>query len=322
MPSRRPYGRRGPPPAVVSLSLSLEPCSHFGRTPPCAEALIAAGVTKVVAATRDPDSRVRGRGLEIMEGAGIETSVGLLEREAIDLDPGYHHHRRTGRPYLRVIRTGGLDRFDDAVRTDLDVLEDDIDRMVTGTDLPTREVDDRTAWNRLVRLGDHGFLDVGVRDEELVARLHRDGLIDTATVYSTRPTLEGEPVWTGEGYRLLGTRPVGSCYRIDLSRVSRQQVGIVRPGAEASIPTRYGNFRAIGYESLTDGRQHVALVLGAVAGTRAVLVRLHSECLTGDVFASLRCDCGFQLDEALRCGASGGGSGGWSCTSGVTRVGG
>ncbi len=66
------------------------------------------------------------------------------------------------------------------------------------------------------------------------------------------------------------------------------------------MPTRYGEFRAIGYESLIDGSHHVALVKGNVVGKRDVLVRVHSECLTGDVFGSLRCDCGEQLAIALR----------------------
>ncbi len=70
--------------------------------------------------------------------------------------------------------------------------------------------------------------------------------------------------------------------------------------AEASIPTLYGEFRASAYESLVDDRVHVAMVLGDVGDGEAILVRVHSECLTGDVFHSLRCDCGTQLDDALR----------------------
>ena len=73
--------------------------------------------------------------------------------------------------------------------------------------------------------------------------------------------------------------------------------------AEARIPTRHGEFRAVGYQSLYDGVEHVALVVGDIAGPDGlgedVLVRVHSECLTGDVFGSLRCDCGPQLDAAM-----------------------
>ncbi len=74
----------------------------------------------------------------------------------------------------------------------------------------------------------------------------------------------------------------------------------VRRLAEAEIPTPYGPFRAIAYDSQLDDRQHIALVYGEPEGKRDVLVRMHSECLTGDVFGSLRCDCGAQLQEGLR----------------------
>ena len=66
------------------------------------------------------------------------------------------------------------------------------------------------------------------------------------------------------------------------------------------MPTEYGDFKAVGYESVIDGGHHLALVKGDVAGSEDVLVRVHSECLTGDVFGSLRCDCGEQLAEAMR----------------------
>jgi 3,4-dihydroxy 2-butanone 4-phosphate synthase/GTP cyclohydrolase II len=69
--------------------------------------------------------------------------------------------------------------------------------------------------------------------------------------------------------------------------------------AEARIPTRHGEFRAVGFASALDGQEHVALVAGDLADGTDVLVRVHSECLTGDVFGSLRCDCGAQLDAAL-----------------------
>lgn len=85
----------------------------------------------------------------------------------------------------------------------------------------------------------------------------------------------------------------------DIIEYRRNNESVVRRMSEARIPTKYGEFRALGYESLVDGREHVALVLGDVSRKQDVLTRVHSECLTGDVFGSLRCDCGYQLDDAL-----------------------
>ena len=84
-----------------------------------------------------------------------------------------------------------------------------------------------------------------------------------------------------------------------LIKYRRQNERLVRRISEARIPTRWGPFDCYVYESVLDGEQHVAMVRGAVAGERDVLVRVHSECLTGDVFGSLRCDCGVQLDRAM-----------------------
>jgi 3,4-dihydroxy 2-butanone 4-phosphate synthase/GTP cyclohydrolase II len=75
---------------------------------------------------------------------------------------------------------------------------------------------------------------------------------------------------------------------------------LVRRLAEADLPTPFGDFRLVAYENQVDHREHVALVKGDVAGQKNVLVRMHSECMTGDVFHSLRCDCGQQLHAALR----------------------
>ncbi len=85
----------------------------------------------------------------------------------------------------------------------------------------------------------------------------------------------------------------------DLIRYRRRTEKLVRQVAVVSLPTRSGEFTAYGYESLLDREQHLALVKGEVAGEADVLVRVHSECLTGDVFHSLRCDCGDQLEAAL-----------------------
>lgn len=94
----------------------------------------------------------------------------------------------------------------------------------------------------------------------------------------------------------------------DLIAHRRQRERLVRRVTEAHIPTDNGAFRAVGYESTLDGAQHVALVMGDVEGRDGVLVRVHSECLTGDVFGSRRCDCGYQLRDAMaKIGAEGSG---------------
>jgi 3,4-dihydroxy 2-butanone 4-phosphate synthase / GTP cyclohydrolase II len=85
----------------------------------------------------------------------------------------------------------------------------------------------------------------------------------------------------------------------DLIRYRRHREKLVRRISEARIPTRFGEFTAYVFESLLDGTEHMAFVRGEVAGKENVLVRVHSECLTGDVFGSIRCDCGVQLELAL-----------------------
>ena len=86
----------------------------------------------------------------------------------------------------------------------------------------------------------------------------------------------------------------------DLAAYRRRTEFLVRRIAETVLPTRYGSFRAYGYVNSISGAEHVALVMGDTGGDDPVLCRVHSECLTGDVFGSMRCDCGEQLDEAMR----------------------
>jgi 3,4-dihydroxy 2-butanone 4-phosphate synthase / GTP cyclohydrolase II len=85
----------------------------------------------------------------------------------------------------------------------------------------------------------------------------------------------------------------------DLIEYRRRREVLVHRVAEATIPTEWGDFRAFAYDSTIDGRTHVALVRGEIGDGDKVLTRVHSECLTGDVFGSLRCDCGRQLEAAL-----------------------
>ena len=93
----------------ATVYVTLEPCPHRGRTPPCADALIAAGVERVVLAMEDPDERVRGRGIARLRDAGVCVEVGLRAAEVTDQLAPYLKHRTTGRPWVVLKLAAGLD---------------------------------------------------------------------------------------------------------------------------------------------------------------------------------------------------------------------
>ncbi len=128
----------------ATLFVTLEPCCHQGRTPPCTRAIIDAGVRRVIVALEDPDARVGGRGIDELRAAGVDVEVGLGAVEAADLLAPYLIHRTTGRPLVtlklaatldgRIAAADGSSRWitGDAARTDAHGLRADHDAVLVG----------------------------------------------------------------------------------------------------------------------------------------------------------------------------------------------
>jgi diaminohydroxyphosphoribosylaminopyrimidine deaminase/5-amino-6-(5-phosphoribosylamino)uracil reductase len=154
-----------------TLYVTLEPCAHHGRTPPCSEAIIAAGVSRVVVGVLDPDERVSGRGVAALRDAGVEVSVGVAADEVTEQLAPYLKHRRTGRPWvvLKMAATldGGTAAPDgtsrwitgEAARRDVHLLRAHSDAVLVGAgtvraDDPelTVRLDDGVEWPQPLRV--------------------------------------------------------------------------------------------------------------------------------------------------------------------------
>jgi 3,4-dihydroxy 2-butanone 4-phosphate synthase/GTP cyclohydrolase II len=138
---------------------------------------------------------------------------------------------------------------------------------------------------------------------------HTEAAVDLARLAGRRPagvlsevvTPDHQAMARGPELRRLAAEhglPLVSVAALVRHRLRSER--LVRPMAEARVPTRHGEFTCHAWESLVDGAEHLAFVRGDVSGGEPVLVRVHSECLTGDVFGSHRCDCGAQLQDSMR----------------------
>jgi 3,4-dihydroxy 2-butanone 4-phosphate synthase/GTP cyclohydrolase II len=136
---------------------------------------------------------------------------------------------------------------------------------------------------------------------------HTEASVDLARLAGLNPAGVICEIQNEDGSMARGEDLAVYCFKHELKMITiadliayrRRTEKLVERVVATALPTAYGDFSAVGYRSLVDNKHHVALVKGEVAGAENVLVRVHSECLTGDVFHSLRCDCGEQLESAL-----------------------
>jgi 3,4-dihydroxy 2-butanone 4-phosphate synthase/GTP cyclohydrolase II len=136
---------------------------------------------------------------------------------------------------------------------------------------------------------------------------HTEASVDLARLAGLNPAGVICEIQNEDGSMARGEDLAVYCFKHGLKMISiadliayrRRHDKLVERVVDTVLPTAFGDFVAVGYRSLVDDKHHVALVRGEVAGKPDVLVRVHSECLTGDVFHSLRCDCGEQLESAL-----------------------
>ena len=137
---------------------------------------------------------------------------------------------------------------------------------------------------------------------------HTEASIDMARLAGLYPAAALMEIMSDDGTmaRLPELREMADKYGLklisiaDLIAYRLKQESIVEQGEEVDMPTEYGHFRLIPFRQKSNGLEHIAIIKGDVKGDEPVLVRVHSSCATGDIFGSMRCDCGEQLHEALR----------------------
>lgn len=167
-------------------------------------------------------------------------------------------------------------------------------------------VDEKTKPNHFVRPG-HIFPLIAKNGGVLRRAGHTEAAVDLARLCGAKPAGVICEIMNEDGTmaRVPQLRKIADEHDLkmitikDLIRYRHRKDTLIKREVEVDLPTDYGHFRAIGYTNIVDQKEHIALVKGKISPHEPTLVRVHSECLTGDVFASQRCDCGPQLHAAL-----------------------
>ncbi|HON80327.1 MAG TPA: bifunctional 3,4-dihydroxy-2-butanone-4-phosphate synthase/GTP cyclohydrolase II [Spirochaetota bacterium] len=210
---------------------------------------------------------------------------------------------------LRLMCPENSDKFCTAFTVSVDAAEG----TTTGISAADRAktvrvlIDDKSQPEDLHRPG-HIFPLAAKKGGVLVRAGHSEGSVDLARLAGLKPAAVICEILNEDG--TMARRPDLNKFAekhnlkiatiSDLIKYRQHKDRLVKKVSEAELPTEFGQFKVVAYETEIDNSTHVAMVCGDVAGRENVLVRVHSECLTGDIFASRRCDCGSQLHQALQ----------------------
>lgn len=207
----------------AELYVTLEPCCHRGSTPPCTDAVIASGVTRVHVAMVDPDRRVSGKGIERLRAEGITVETGLLEAEARELNAAYVHHRETGRPFvlLKLAQT-----LDGRIAT-----RNGHSRWITG-EAARKRVHLMRSRADAVLVG----IDTVLADDPRLTVRHVEGRQPRRIVLDSRARTPVEArVLNGEAPATICVTEAAPADRIDGLKQAGAEV-LVLPGGEGSVP--------------------------------------------------------------------------------------
>ncbi len=210
---------------------------------------------------------------------------------------------------LKLMVEKNTDKFSTAFTVSVDAVEGTTTGISAADRAQTVQVmiDDKTGPEDLRKPG-HIFPLAARKGGVLVRAGHSEGAVDLARLAGMKPAGVICEIMNDDG--TMARRPDLEKFAekhglkiatiSDLIKYRQHKERLIRRSASATLPTDFGDFRIVTYETEIDGKTHVALVKGDVDGLEGVLVRVHSECLTGDTFASQRCDCGSQLHRAMQ----------------------
>ena len=366
-------------PEGATIYVTLEPCCHHGKQPPCTDALLAAGIRRVVIGSKDPNPLVHGKGIRILREHGVEVTEQVLQDECDEMNEVFFHYIQTKLPFvilkyamtldgkiatytgasrwvtgeaarahvhrmrnryhaimvgvgtvladdpMLTCRLGKTENGVNPVRHFPQMVENNTDNHETAFTVSVDYVETTTGISaaersmtamRCVaedakpedfRRPGHMFPLLAKKNGVLERNGHTEATVDLCRLAGLKECGLCCEIMREDGTMMRTTELLALAKRHDIKMITiaalqeyrKCHEKLVDCVAVTKMPTKYGKFRAYGYVNRLNGEHHVALVKGEIGDGENVLCRVHSECLTGDTFGSLRCDCGQQFAAAM-----------------------